>query len=136
MTELLAKELGVHKSDVRLQSGVTSRQTDAVDGDPKRLGERLRHLVTRPRAEVRTMPAETIDGKVIAAALRRGLRQRSRAAGTRDHGVTPGLAVVLVGSDPASRKLSVRSKGKQTRAGMASSSTCCRQACRRPTCLR
>jgi uncharacterized protein YggU (UPF0235/DUF167 family) len=47
VTELLARELGVRKSDVRLQSGVTSRLKQiAVDGDPQRLGERLRHLVT------------------------------------------------------------------------------------------
>ena len=47
VTELLAKELGVRKSAVRLQSGVTSRLKQiAVDGDPRALGERLRHLVT------------------------------------------------------------------------------------------
>ena len=45
--ELLARELGVRKSAVRLQSGVTSRLKQiAVDGDPRALGERLRHLVT------------------------------------------------------------------------------------------
>jgi len=47
VTELLAKELGVRKSAVRLQSGATSRLKQiAVDGDPRALGERLRHLVT------------------------------------------------------------------------------------------
>jgi uncharacterized protein YggU (UPF0235/DUF167 family) len=47
VTELLAKELGVRKSAVRVQSGVTSRLKQiAVDGDPRALGERLRHLVT------------------------------------------------------------------------------------------
>ena len=52
VTELLAKELGVRKSDVRLLSGVTSRLKQiAVDGDPKRLGERLRHLVTAAASE-------------------------------------------------------------------------------------
>lgn len=45
--ELLAKALGVRKGDVRLVSGVTSRLKQVVvDGDPKRLGERLRVLVT------------------------------------------------------------------------------------------
>lgn len=45
--DLLAKELGVRKGDLRLLSGVTSRLKQvAVDGDPNRLGERLRHLVT------------------------------------------------------------------------------------------
>jgi uncharacterized protein (TIGR00251 family) len=45
--ELLAKELGVRKTSVRLLSGATSRLKQiAVDGDPKRLGETMRHLVT------------------------------------------------------------------------------------------
>jgi methylenetetrahydrofolate dehydrogenase (NADP+)/methenyltetrahydrofolate cyclohydrolase len=65
------------------------------------------------------MTARIIDGKIIAAEL------RERVAGEvarvqRDHGLTPGLAVVLVGSDPAS-EVYVRSKHKQTQAaGMAS----------------
>jgi methylenetetrahydrofolate dehydrogenase (NADP+)/methenyltetrahydrofolate cyclohydrolase len=54
-----------------------------------------------------------IDGKAFAA----GLRQRI-AAEVADlkakHGLTPGLAVVLVGEDPAS-KVYVRNKGEQTR---------------------
>ena len=65
------------------------------------------------------MTARIIDGKAIAADL------RSQVAGEvvrvrRDHGLTPGLAVVLVGHDPAS-EVYVRSKHKQTQAaGMAS----------------
>ena len=65
------------------------------------------------------MTARIIDGKTIAAEL------RARVAGEvarvkNDHGVTPGLAVVLVGSDPAS-EVYVRSKHTQTQAaGMAS----------------
>jgi uncharacterized protein (TIGR00251 family) len=47
VTELLAKELGVRKTSVRLLSGATSRLKQiAVDGDPKRLGETMRRLVT------------------------------------------------------------------------------------------
>src|SRR6266513_3600223 len=65
------------------------------------------------------MTARIIDGKVIAAELR--ARVASEVARMqREHGITPGLAVVLVGSDPASQ-LYVRSKHKQTQAaGMAS----------------
>jgi methylenetetrahydrofolate dehydrogenase (NADP+) / methenyltetrahydrofolate cyclohydrolase len=65
------------------------------------------------------MTARIIDGKLIASEL------RARVAGEvkrvqRDNGLTPGLAVVLVGSDPASQ-VYVRSKHKQTQeAGMAS----------------
>ncbi len=58
------------------------------------------------------MSGNIIDGKAFAAAL------RGRVAGAvtalkRDHGLTPGLAVVLVGENPASQ-VYVRSKGKQT----------------------
>jgi methylenetetrahydrofolate dehydrogenase (NADP+)/methenyltetrahydrofolate cyclohydrolase len=65
------------------------------------------------------MTAQLIDGKIIAAELRtRVADEVSRV--NRDHGITPGLAVVLVGSDPASQ-VYVRRKHKQTQAaGMAS----------------
>jgi methylenetetrahydrofolate dehydrogenase (NADP+)/methenyltetrahydrofolate cyclohydrolase len=66
-------------------------------------------LPLEERAEV-TGRAEIIDGKAFAA----GLRARvGEAAGTvaAAHGVTPGLAVVLVGEDPASQ-VYVRNKGK------------------------
>ena len=65
------------------------------------------------------MGATIIDGKAFAARVRAdvaGHVARLKA----DHGITPGLAVVLVGEDPASQ-VYVRSKGKQTvEAGMAS----------------
>ena len=65
------------------------------------------------------MTARIIDGKIIAAELR-GRVADEVARVKRNHGVTPGLAVVLVGSDPAS-EVYVRSKHKQTQAaGMAS----------------
>ena len=65
------------------------------------------------------MTARIIDGKIIAAELRaRVAGEVARVVG--EHGITPGLAVVLVGSDPAS-EVYVRSKHKQTQAaGMAS----------------
>lgn len=50
-----------------------------------------------------------IDGKVIAARIQESSRQA--VAELKRHGVTPGLAVVLVGDDPASRAY-VRSKDK------------------------
>lgn len=65
------------------------------------------------------MTAAIIDGKIIAADLRARVAQEVERV-QRDHALTPGLAVVLVGSDPAS-EVYVRSKAKQTRAaGMAS----------------
>ena len=65
------------------------------------------------------MTAKIIDGKAIASELR--ARVASEVARVkRDHGLLPGLAVVLVGNDPAS-EVYVRSKHKQTQeAGMAS----------------
>jgi methylenetetrahydrofolate dehydrogenase (NADP+)/methenyltetrahydrofolate cyclohydrolase len=65
------------------------------------------------------MTARIIDGKLIAAQLRERVAQEVARVG-QAHGLTPGLAVVLVGHDPAS-EVYVRSKAKQTRAaGMAS----------------
>src|ERR1700731_4214732 len=65
------------------------------------------------------MTARIIDGKRIAAELR-GRVADEVARIKREHGLMPGLAVVLVGSDPASQ-VYVRSKHKQTQeAGMAS----------------
>ncbi|AUH64682.1 bifunctional methylenetetrahydrofolate dehydrogenase/methenyltetrahydrofolate cyclohydrolase FolD [Paracoccus zhejiangensis] len=57
------------------------------------------------------MSATLIDGKAFAAGLR--TRIATEVAAMKAQGITPGLAVVLVGEDPASQ-VYVRSKGKQT----------------------
>jgi len=60
-----------------------------------------------------------IDGKAFATRLRQQVA-RGVSALAREHGITPGLAVVLVGEDAASQ-VYVRNKARQTReAGMAS----------------
>lgn len=59
------------------------------------------------------MGAELIDGKAFAARLRARIAGEV-AALKAAHGVTPGLAVVLVGEDPASA-VYVRNKGKAAR---------------------
>ncbi|WP_417256427.1 bifunctional methylenetetrahydrofolate dehydrogenase/methenyltetrahydrofolate cyclohydrolase FolD [Celeribacter halophilus] len=65
------------------------------------------------------MTAQIIDGKALAADLRSSVKDVV-AQIKAEHGVIPGLAVVLVGNDPAS-EVYVRSKGKQTvEAGMNS----------------
>lgn len=65
------------------------------------------------------MVAQVIDGKAFAAKVRGKVAQHV-AGLVRDHGITPGLAVVLVGEDPASQ-VYVRNKHKATvEAGMAS----------------
>ena len=58
------------------------------------------------------MAATVIDGKAFAARVRARVAE-DVAALKADHGVTPGLAVVLVGADPAS-EVYVRYKGKMT----------------------
>lgn len=47
------------------------------------------------------MTAKIIDGKAIAAEIRREVARETEALGNK--GITPGLATVLVGDDPASR---------------------------------
>ncbi len=65
------------------------------------------------------MVARLIDGKAIAEALRRKLAI-DVASFKAAHGSVPGLAVVLVGDDPASQ-IYVRNNGRQTvEAGMRS----------------
>ena len=63
--------------------------------------------------------ATIIDGKAFSANLRAEIARKVEIV-NKNHDVTPGLAVVLVGEDPASQ-VYVRSKGKQTvEAGMNS----------------
>lgn len=65
------------------------------------------------------MHPRVIDGKAVAAEVRAGVAKDVQAL-QASHGLTPGLAVVLVGEDPAS-KVYVKNKGEQTKeAGMNS----------------
>ena len=59
------------------------------------------------------MAATIIDGKEFAGRVRAQVAQHVDRLKS-DHDITPGLAVVLVGADPAS-EVYVRSKGKMTR---------------------
>lgn len=58
------------------------------------------------------MSAQLIDGKTFAATVREKVATQVEKL-KEVHGITPGLAVVLVGEDPAS-EVYVRNKGKQT----------------------
>ncbi len=58
------------------------------------------------------MPARIIDGKAVAGELNRKVAAEVIRLG-REHGLVPGLAVVLVGEDPASQ-VYVRNKARQT----------------------
>lgn len=63
--------------------------------------------------------AKIIDGKAFAAGLRERVAKEVEKLKS-EKGITPGLAVILVGEDPASQ-VYVRNKGKQTvEAGMNS----------------
>ena len=65
------------------------------------------------------MTAKIIDGKVFASDVRAKVAERVEGL-KNTHGITPGLAVVLVGEDPAS-EVYVAAKHKQTiEVGMAS----------------
>lgn len=57
--------------------------------------------------------AELIDGKIVAESVVEKVK-RLTAELTSQHGVTPGLAVVIVGEDPASQ-VYVSSKGKKAK---------------------
>jgi methylenetetrahydrofolate dehydrogenase (NADP+)/methenyltetrahydrofolate cyclohydrolase len=58
------------------------------------------------------MAAQIIDGKAIAADVRKQVAADVKTL-QAEHGITPGLAVVLVGEDPASR-VYVKNKAEQT----------------------
>jgi methylenetetrahydrofolate dehydrogenase (NADP+) / methenyltetrahydrofolate cyclohydrolase len=73
----------------------------------------------RARAKETTMTAKVIDGKEFAANVRAQV-QVQVAKLREEHGIKPGLAVVLVGEDPASQ-VYVRNKHASTvEVGMAS----------------
>ncbi len=66
------------------------------------------------KEETSSMASATIiDGKAVAAQVRADLTTKVAALKSA-HGFTPGLAVVLVGEDPASQ-VYVRNKGQQTK---------------------
>ncbi|WP_297693989.1 bifunctional methylenetetrahydrofolate dehydrogenase/methenyltetrahydrofolate cyclohydrolase FolD [Phenylobacterium sp.] len=66
-------------------------------------------------------PAKIIDGKIYAERLHAQVTAEV-ARLKAEHGLTPGLAVVLVGDDPASQ-IYVRSKGEQSKAAGMHSAT-------------
>jgi hypothetical protein len=62
---------------------------------PKKAAARKPAALPRP-------PAEIISGNAVAASMREEMK-REVAALKEQHGVTPGLAVILVGENPASQ---------------------------------
>jgi 5,10-methylene-tetrahydrofolate dehydrogenase/methenyl tetrahydrofolate cyclohydrolase len=69
-------------------------------------------LAAAEMARLGVAPATSLGSEAVAARVRESVRQR--ALTLREKGVVPGLAVVLVGDDPASA-IYVRSKAKMAR---------------------
>ena len=65
------------------------------------------------------MTASIIDGKAYAEALRERIAGHVARLG-KDHGIVPGLAVVIVGTDPASQVYVTQKAKLTTEVGMAS----------------
>ena len=117
LIRLIAKAVGVPSRDVTLVAGATARlKRLAISGDgPTVIAalEKIAHAALRlVRAEAggRTMTARIIDGKTISADLRGKVTDAVHRL-RRDRGIVPGLAVVLIGENPAS-EVYVRNKSK------------------------
>ena len=59
------------------------------------------------------MAAQILDGKTMSESLRKEITERVQAL-KKNRGIIPGLAVILVGNDPAS-EIYVRNKGNGCR---------------------
>ncbi|MBQ1186279.1 MAG: bifunctional 5,10-methylene-tetrahydrofolate dehydrogenase/5,10-methylene-tetrahydrofolate cyclohydrolase, partial [Clostridia bacterium] len=62
--------------------------------------------------------AKLIDGKVISAAVKEEVKME--VAALKEKGVTPGLAVIIVGEDPASKVYVANKEKACEQLGMAS----------------
>ncbi len=71
------------------------------------------------------MAARIIDGKAIAAEVRAEVAADVKKL-QASHGITPGLAVVLVGEDPASKVYVRNKRSRPSNAACSPSSTSCR----------
>ena len=115
LIRLLSKTWRVPKSSVSIASGRHGRRKIVhIAGEPNKLAVRLNSWAKEYMTE-----AKIIDGKAFAEGLR--LRVADSVATLKNtHGLTPGLAVILVGEDPASQ-VYTRNKARQTsEAGMKS----------------
>src|SRR5690606_21560489 len=98
-----------NRSTIGTDARASGRAPGPVRGRPSSLpathGPNSRHTHRYKRA---SMSAKIIDGKAIAHELRAEYYGRVHELKSR-HGVTPALAVILVGDNPASRSY-VRNK--------------------------
>ena len=78
--------------------------------------------------------ATIIDGKAIAAAVRADVA--ADVAALKEKGIVPGLAVIIVGSDPASRVYVNNKKRPAPRRGFIRRNSPCRRTPPRTNCSR
>jgi len=97
--------LGMIREGEGIAAGVLESLGVSLD---KARAEVLRVLSGAPAAGETREPAEIIDGKAIAAQVR--AEAKERADRLHEQGITPGLALVLVGQNPSSLSY-VKSKG-------------------------
>ena len=111
LSKLLAKVAGPAQSRPSL---ITAGETDrSEDGQNRRRTHQQSSDASPPHSRDQTaMIAKIIDGKAYAAGLRVRIAKAVKELEAK-HGLKPGLAVVLVGEDPAS-KVYVANKAKQT----------------------
>jgi methylenetetrahydrofolate dehydrogenase (NADP+) / methenyltetrahydrofolate cyclohydrolase len=76
-------------------------------------------LASSSGTQERRVVADVIDGKAMAAALRARVADEVRELASNHH-ITPGLAVVLVGSDPASEIYTAAKKKMSAQVGIRS----------------
>ena len=104
--------------------------------DPPGLRRSADAAIATPPGQEQGMGADIIDGKAFAAGLRARVADRV-ARRFAAAGVTPGLAVVLVGDDPASAGLCAQQgHGRPSRPGCTPRSTGSPRRRPRPSCSR
>ena len=98
LRRLIARALGVAPGQVDVTAGATGRVKRLhIAGDPRSLC-----AIAGMAHRGKRMSARIIDGKAIAAELRAAVGTETRRL-TEAYGLVPGLAVVLVGDNPASK---------------------------------
>jgi len=78
------------------------------------------------------MTAKIIDGKQVAAAIRTELKAEVQKLKAR--GITPGLGVILVGDDPASKSYVTAKERLAQKSGCFPTIIACRLRSHRPSC--
>jgi len=100
--------------DILCSRGFPKKKLQSKDLTPL-----ISFTVYRLPATIRPMSAQILDGKAIAARLRRDMAREAAELKAR-HGRAPGLAVILIGENPASMVYVRNKKQACTDTGIAS----------------